>query len=247
VQLSPRFSPTVAFVAPLAVFLLFTSLTSVFTVENSQLPWWRSAPEHWLYPLQTFVCGGLLLYFRRDYDFRPWRGLGLASLLGGVGIALWIAPAWLFAQGNDTHHEMPALPWLGFAARMKGYDPSIFDPATAIYWEDVILRFVRLVVVVPLVEEIFWRGFLMRYVIAGDKPFIEVPFGKHDWRAYAVTTVLFMLVHQKEDWLGALVFGSLMNFLCVRTKSLGACVWMHAVANLLLGFYVMKTRQWGFW
>jgi hypothetical protein len=38
-----------------------------------------------------------------------------------------------------------------------------------------------------------------------------------------------------------------MNFLCVRTKSLGACVWMHAVANLLLGFYVMKTRQWGFW
>ena len=45
----------------------------------------------------------------------------------------------------------------------------------------------------------------------------------------------------------SLVFGSLMYFLCIRRRSLGACVWMHAVANLLLGIYVLKTRQWGFW
>ncbi len=111
----------------------------------------------------------------------------------------------------------------------------------------MILRFVRLVVVVPLVEEIFWRGFLMRFVIADGRPFWQVPFGKHDWRSFGVTTVAFMLVHQKEDWLGALIFGGLMYFLCVRTKSLAACVGMHAVANLALGLYVMKTGQWGFW
>ena len=46
---------------------------------------------------------------------------------------------------------------------------------------------------------------------------------------------------------GALVFGSLMYFLCIRSKSLAACASMHAVANLLLGIYVLKTRQWGFW
>ena len=239
-----RDQSTAAFVAPLGVFLLFTALPPLFAVANSLLPWWRSAPEHWLYPLQTLVCGGLLLYFRKEYVFGPWHGLGLATLLGVVGIFLWIAPAWWYADHGTGMNEMP---WIGLSVRKHGFDPTIFDPATAIYWEDVILRFVRLVIVVPLAEEIFWRGFLMRFVIAGGRPFVEVPFGKHDWRAYAVTTALFMLVHQKEDWLGALIFGSLMYFLCIRTKSLGACVWMHAVANLLLGLYVMKTRQWGFW
>ena len=54
-------------------------------------------------------------------------------------------------------------------------------------------------------------------------------------------------MHQPGDYLGALIFGTLMYFLCVRTKSLAACVIMHAIANLILGIYVMKTRLWGFW
>lgn len=239
-----RAHPTAAYVAPFAVFLGFLAVKPLFTVENSQLPWWRSAPEHWLYPLQTFVCGGLLLYYRRAYEFRPWRGLGRATVLGALGIVWWFAPAWWYTQHGDGMKEIP---WLGLAARKHGYDPSIFDPATAIYWEDLLLRFIRLVVVVPLVEEIFWRGFLMRAAIAEGRSFLSVPFGKHHWKAFVLTTVVFMLVHQEEDWLGALGFGTLMYFLCIRTKSLAACVWMHAMANLLLGLYVMKTRQWGFW
>ena len=56
-----------------------------------------------------------------------------------------------------------------------------------------------------------------------------------------------MAAHAPVDWTGALGFGTLMYVLAVRSKSLGACVVMHAVANLLLGLYVMWTRQWGFW
>jgi hypothetical protein len=56
-----------------------------------------------------------------------------------------------------------------------------------------------------------------------------------------------MLIHNTSDWPGAFVWGSLMYFLAVRTKSLGACIVMHAVGNLLLGLYVMKTGLWGFW
>jgi len=227
--------------------MLFTALAAPLAVKNSELPWWRSMPEHWIYPLQTLVCGGLLLWFWKCYEFKPVRCLGLATLLGVIGIAFWFLPAWLYAHGSHEHGDVPIVRWLGFAPRTEGYDPTIFDTHSAIYWEDVIMRFLRLVVVVPLVEEIFWRGFLMRYVIADGKPFESVPFGKHSWASYAIVTGAFVLVHQMEDWLGAVIFGSLMYWLCIRTKSLAACVCMHAVANLLLGLYVMKTGQWGFW
>lgn len=244
----PRNNATAAHVAPLAVFMLLTSVVPLVAIKNSALPWWRSAPEHWIYPLQTVVCGALLVFFWRNYTFRPWRGFGLATLLGVAGIVIWILPGWLFARFEGQASPAPFwLAWLGYAPRTEGFDPSIFEGSP--FWHVIVLalRFARLVVVVPLVEEIFWRGFLMRYVIAGDRPFTDVPFGRHDWRSFGITTGAFMLVHAKEDWLGALVFGSLMYFLCIRSRSLSACVWMHAVANLLLGIYVLKTRQWGFW
>jgi len=247
-MLKYRNNAAIAHVAPLAVFMLLTSVVPLVAIENSALPWWRSAPEHWVYPLQTLVCLGLLAFFWRNYSFRPARGFMLATVLGIAGIGVWILPGWFYMTGDPEHvGGAPGIPLLGYIARREGFDPSIFEESPLGYAGVLFFRFLRLIVVVPLVEEIFWRGFLMRYVIAGDRPFTGVPFGTHSWKAFGVTTGAFMLVHAKEDWLGALVFGSLMYFLCVRTKSLGACVWMHAVANLLLGIYVMKTRQWGFW
>jgi CAAX prenyl protease-like protein len=87
----------------------------------------------------------------------------------------------------------------------------------------------------------------MRYVQADGGDFRQVPFGRHTWPAFAVTTLGFVLVHHPADWIAAIGFGSLMYFLAVRTKSLAACIAMHAVTNLLMGLYVMSTRQWGFW
>src|SRR6187200_2451956 len=74
-----RHHATAAHIAPLAVFLLLTSLVPLVAVKNSALPWWRSAPEHWIYPVQTVVCGALLLFFRGQYTFRPFRGYLLAT------------------------------------------------------------------------------------------------------------------------------------------------------------------------
>jgi hypothetical protein len=247
-MLSYRHHATAAHIAPLAVFMLLASVVPMVAVKNSALPWWRSAPEHWAYPLQTIFCGSLLLYFWTNYQFRPWRDLTLSTILGIAGIFVWLLPAYLYVRLDGRPVlAAPWWAWLGYAPRLDGFDPTLFEDDARWYFSLLGLRFVRLVVVVPLVEEIFWRGFLMRYVIAGARPFTTVPFGTHHWLSYGVTTGAFMLAHAREDWLGALVFGSLMYVLCVRSKSLGACVWMHAVANLLLGIYVLKTRQWGFW
>lgn len=241
-----RSSRAAAFIAPLAVFLALLPLVDLVARRHSLEPWFLRAPEHWIYPLQTFACLAVLWFFRRHYRFAPWTGIGLAVVLGIVTIAVWIAPARL--------HEVLGLGegatwwrWLGVAPRTDGFDPGVFEGSPAVWWTVVVLRFVRLVVVVPLVEEIFWRGFLMRWLVDPDRPFWEIPFGTYRLRAVVVTTVCFALAHQPVDYLGAVVFGLAMAWLAVRTRSLGACVIMHAIANLLLGLYVLWTRQWGFW
>ena len=137
--------------------------------------------------------------------------------------------------------------WFGVTLREEGFDPEIVEASSLGYWSTVVMRFVRMVVVVPFAEELFWRGFLMRWLVDTDRPFTKTPFGTWNLRAVSITTVLVVFAHQPADWLGALIFGSAIAWVAIRTKSLFTCLLMHAVANLVLGIYVMVTKQWGFW
>ncbi len=216
-----------AYTLPMAVFL--GALAAVAGLKAIGGSFWLDAPEYWVYPLQTFICGALLLWFWREYEFNAARGLLIAAGVGLAVFVLWISPQAFF----------------GVAARTEGFNPTVFVDQPAAYWATVLLRFLRLVVVVPLVEEIFWRGFLLRYFV--DEKFDRVTFGTFTWVSFAAVSVGFMLVHSMADWPAALLTGALYNFVAYRTKSLGACVIAHALTNLLLGLWIMNTKQWGFW
>ncbi|MEM0896480.1 MAG: CAAX prenyl protease-related protein, partial [Verrucomicrobiota bacterium] len=244
---------TAAHAVPFFAFLAFMSLGAVqermgLTSGFAWDPWWKREPNLWIYPLQTVCIGAMLAFFWRNYTFRPVRGILLASVLGLLGILLWIAPGHVFWAA-----EMKEGWWkyFGFTDRSGvdkgGFDPNIMkEEGAALYWGTVLFRFFRMVVVVALVEEIFWRGFLMRYVLDFDGDFWKQPFGKASVVSFLVVTGLVTVVHSPADWLAAFFWGSLVYFLAVRAKSLFACVWMHAVANLVLGVYVMVTEQWGY-
>jgi len=244
-----------AHVAPLVVFSLFMAVPGWFRIENAALPWYQRGPEHWVYPVQTIVCGALLLWWRRNYTLAPWRSPGVAFLFGVIGITAWIAPGIVLLrhQGGDptapTFHFPAWWEWLKWSDRYDGFDPTLLDSHPAGKAASVAMRFVRMVVVVPLVEEIFWRGFLMRYVVAElrQTEWRRVAFGAHHWISFVVTTLAVTFIHNRPDWPAAFVWGVLTYVLAVRTRSLGACVLMHAVGNLILGIYVLQTRQWGFW
>lgn len=241
-------TPTAAHVVPLLLFTLLNTVPGMFRVVNPELPWYVRAPEHWVYPVQTVLCAGVLLLYRRHYQLAPWRGLGLAAVLGVVGILFWVAPAELRTRLVQGGSEPAAWwKWLGLTERVEGFDPTLANDSPLWYGLVVGMRFVRMVLVVPLLEEVFWRSFLMRYLLTEDGEFQRVAFGTHQWKMFGIVTGAVMLLHNPEDYSGALVWGSLMYGLAVRTKSLGACVLMHAVGNLTLGVYVMQTRQWGFW
>ena len=242
-----RENHTLAHVLPFIVFLLFVELARQLAVDNRFLPWWRQHPEQWVYPLQTVVCLGLLWFFRKSYNLRPVRGLWFGALIGVLVIVVWVVPSVLYHPLGVADWPVPGVwKYFGLTERKEGFDPTIFSGQPFWFGAAVFMRFVRMVVVVAFVEEIFWRGFLMRYIIDRDD-FRKVPFGTFKPAAFWLTVILFAAVHLPPDWLAAIFCGAAFNWVAIRTKSLTACVIAHAAANLVLGIYVMLTKEWGFW
>ncbi len=97
--------------------------------------------------------------------------------------------------------------------------------------------------VVAITEELFWRGFLIRWIIKPD--FRSVPIGMFTWPSFVITSLLFATEHNR--WLVGLIAGIIYNILLYRTKSLRACMVAHGMTNLALGLYVLATQQWTFW
>jgi len=242
---------TRAHVVPFAVFMGFMLVLELVRAligwDHPHAPWWRRDPAHFIYPVQTLVVLALVFHYRRSFAFEwSWKWSLVAVPAGGLGILLWLLPTMAYDFMGMTGKPDGILKWLGVDARADGFDPSVFENPAA-WWTAVLLRFLRAVVVVAFVEEIFWRGFLMRFVHDWEGDYWKQPFGRASWRSYLIVTGLFMLAHAPVDYAGAFVYGSLTWLLCVRSRNLGACVVMHAVANLLMGLYIMHTGKFGLW
>ena len=100
-------------------------------------------------------------------------------------------------------------------------------------------------VVVPVIEEFFLRGFLMRMVV--DQDWWKVPFGKVNAAAVAVSIVVPVLWHQPGEFLAAAAWFGMVTWLMVRTRNPWDCVLAHAVTNLLVGRLRGDLRQWELW
>lgn len=184
------------------------------------------------YTIRVVIVAALAWHYRATWkDLRPAPGplgLLLAIACGLVVTALWIGLDGLY----------PGLPMMGQRA---SFDPTTMPPS----WRMVFYaaRLTGLVLVVPLIEELFWRSFLIRWLIEPD--FRRVPIGRVTLMSAGVTSVLFALAH--PEWLPALLTGLLWAWLLHRTKSLSACAISHVVANLALGLYVIRYSAWKFW
>ncbi|MDO5472749.1 MAG: CAAX prenyl protease-related protein [Akkermansia sp.] len=213
-----------AYVYPLAIFMGFSIVLGVgggsLEWDHPEAAWWQRAPEMWLYPLQTLVCGWWLWKVRHEIQW-DWnvRACSLGAVFGLLGIGLWLVPyfaGWVSNEGG-------------------GFEPErIFGAGSAAVPVEYALRFARAALVVPLAEELFWRGFLMRWCVNRDFP-QNVPIGTHSWTAWSVSTLAFMLIHNPVDYAGAFCYGSLTYFLVVKTGRLTPAIVMHAVANAIMG------------
>jgi CAAX prenyl protease-like protein len=173
----------------------------------------------------------------------PFRVSPLAPLVGAVGIVLWIGICKL-------QLESKLLAPLGLERLVAAGTRSGFDPFDR--WHDepllacgfLAVRFWGLAVIVPVIEEFFLRGFVMRFVI--DAEWWKVPFGRLTPAAIVVGTALPVAMHPAEMFAAAVWF-TLVTWLMFKTRNIWDCVAAHAVTNLLLGAWVVARGDWYFW
>lgn len=225
----PRRRPAwLPYVAPMAAFLLLTYAESYLPKSGDGVhPTWYPIA----YAAKVVVVAVVAWLCRSTWhDLSPWPGprVLLASFAAGLLVtALWV--------GLDPYY--PRFSWLGTRSE---FDPMGLPTAGRATF--LVARAFGLVLLVPLIEELFWRSFLMRWVI--DSEFTRVPIGRVTPLAAGATAGLFALAH--PEWLPALLTGLLWAGLLGWTRSVSACLVSHVTANLALGAYVLATGEWRF-
>jgi CAAX prenyl protease-like protein len=195
----------------------------------------------WVYTAKIVLTVAAMLVVMpgyRQFPFRvSWRGL----LTGVLGVVVWVGLCRLQSEGR----------LLGSWGLARVFDlgaRSAFNPLEQLRghaaWARSFLaiRLFGLAVVVPVIEEFFLRGFVMRFLVAPS--WWKVPFGTVNTVALVAGTLVPMLMHPPQELLATAAWFSLVTWLMVTTKNIWDCVAAHAVTNLLLGVYVVVSGQW---
>jgi CAAX prenyl protease-like protein len=122
-----------------------------------------------------------------------------------------------------------------------GFDPRRADGS--VDWTLAGLRLVGLALVVPVMEELFWRSFLMRWIDARD--FLGRDPRRASWLAVVVSSALFASEHSL--WLAGLVAGLAYSWVYVRSGNLWMPIVSHTITNGTLGLWILATGNWRFW
>ena len=214
-------------IVPFAAFMILLGLRGAAPPDGS----WGIDPR-WIYGLTVLVVGALLVWYRREYGElvrQTWPDaveLAQGVAAGGVVFLLWI--------------RLDA-PWMTLGAPAATFLP--LDGDGHLIWPLVAVRWIGAALIVPLMEELFWRSFLMRWIQSPQ--FESVPPRQVGLKAIVLSTFVFVLAHTL--WLGALIAGLVYAWLYVRTGKLWVPVVAHAVTNGALGIWVVATGNWSFW
>lgn len=186
------------------------------------------------YPLRVAVTLLTVLVFARPYvRLRPERPL--ASVALGVAVfAIWIAPDALLGYRHFWLFENPLMGKVGGAPSPELQRNLFF------LW----VRAAGSTLLVPVIEELFWRAWLMRWLI--DRNFEKIPLGTYLPSAFWMTAVLFASEHGPY-WEVGLAAGVIYNWWMIRTRSLADCILAHAVTNGGLAVYVVTAGAWRYW
>jgi uncharacterized protein len=217
-------SPSAPYVIPFAVFM-------ALLMAQGHLP----LPQSVEYPLRCLILAAVLWIFsRHKISFRVVSPL--ASIAVGVGvIVIWVAPDALIPGYRDF--------WL-FNNSLTGHASATIDAAAKSDVWTLCFRSLRAIVLVPIIEELFWRAWMLRW--AADTDFESMPLGSYTTQSFWIVALLFGAEHGPY-WEVGLICGAVFNWWMGKTKSLGDLILTHAVANAALSAYVLATGKWEYW
>jgi uncharacterized protein len=217
-------SPSLPYIAPFGALLGFLALRALVLV-----------PDLLDQILRLAGMAAVLLWVARpvlDFRVRSWGG---SVLIGVLVFALWIGPDLIF-PGYRSH-------WL-FQNALTGTAHTTISEAGRGSSAVVALRMMRAVITVPIAEELFWRAWLVRWLVSQD--FRQVPLGIYTPLSFWAVAVLFASEHGAY-WDVGLAAGIIYNWWMIRTRSLGDLILTHAVTNACLSAYVVAAGKWEYW
>lgn len=207
--------PYIPYVVPFAIFAICTYIPSLFNIS-----------QYLMYPVKTVLVAVSLIYFWNNYREEIRFSLNWLAVISGIFVFLiWVLPEGLYPQIGNSE-----------------YNPYDYSSGS---WVILLIAF-RLVgasLVVPFMEELFWRSFALRFAIRSD--FKSLPLGQFSWFSFIFISVLFGFEHHR--WLVGIVAGMVYAGVLYRSRNLFTPILSHAITNFLLGLYVLYTHQWSFW
>ena len=220
-------SPLRARVIPFVVFIVLTSGQS----------WLGGAGRYWLYLAKTLAGAWMLWAVRPVVAEMRWNFSWPAGLVGVAVFFLWIGLDDLLMNLGFPK----SYPKMGSSA---GWNPNaFFGEGSSLAWLFIVVRLAGSALVVPPLEEVFFRSFLHRYVVRTD--FLKVPLGIPGWRPFLVVSLIFGFEHR--EWLAGLLCGFAYQGLVCWKKRLGDAITAHAITNFLLGLWIVGKGAWQFW
>jgi len=237
-----RQSPALARAFPFAVFIVLTFFQDYV----------GPAGRYWVYLAKTILTAAALLLVLPHVESVRWR-FSVPAIVAGVGVfAFWVGLDGLYPPTTEIYprYICPVLVKVGLAKSCSAATPGpmwnpnlVFGPGSGLAVMFVVVRIIGASLVVPPVEELFWRSFVYRYI--ARRNFAAEPLGRFFPVSFVLTSVLFGLEHR--EWLAGILCGFVYQGLAVWKNRIEDAVTAHAITNLLLGVWVVLRGAWQFW
>jgi len=212
-------SPVLARVAPFGLFLLLTAGQGKIFAGS----------EFWLYLVKTLIGAGLIWIMYPLVTEMRWAFSWEAVVVGVAVFAIWV--------GLDDYYPK-------FIKAGAAWNPNTaFGGGSGLAWLFILTRIIGSTLVVPPLEEVFYRSFVYRSLAAPQ--FESVPLNRFGWLPFLGTAIVFGFSH--VEWLAAILCGMAFQFLVLRKNRLGDAMTAHAITNFLLGVWIVWRGDWHFW
>ena len=218
-------SPILARSLPFGLYILFLA------IEGTLPKWVPDFDVRWLYPVKAAVVALALAILWRHYSELKSSRLSLTDISLSILVGVIVLVLWVNLDAS----------WMLISDTGKGFKPvdasGNLDPVL------IAFRIMGAALVVPIMEELFWRSFIQRWIHRPD--FMSLDPAQIGMRALLIASALFAVEHQQ--WLAGFIAGLAYGGLYMYTRNLWVPILAHAVTNGGLGVYVIITGRWQFW
>ncbi len=211
-------------VVPFLIYLSFIALADVLTRLG-----WDAGQLRCLYTVKIGAVLLALLYYRRRYSELRWKTPSPAVLIQAALAGFLVFFLWIRLNAG----------WMTLGAS-AGFDPRVQG---GIDWPLALIRLAGAALVVPVMEELFWRSFLLRWIESAD--FLQVDPSRVRYKAFISTVILFGFEHNL--WLAGIVAGAAYTVLYSRSATLWSPILAHGITNGVLGLWIITTGHWSYW